>query len=46
MAPQLQLGPPRPPTDPAGETNPGLMASFMNGVSQGEEDAPSPGSRG
>ncbi len=39
MAPQLQLGPPRPAMEPAGEHQPGLMASFMNGVSQGEADA-------
>ena len=40
MAPQLQLGPPRPAAEPAGEHRPGLMASFMNGVSQGEADTP------
>ncbi|WP_229073316.1 sensor histidine kinase KdpD [Actinoplanes sp. DH11] len=36
MAPQLQLGPPRAATEPAPEHDPGLMASFMNGISQGE----------
>ncbi|GLZ01152.1 ATP-binding protein [Actinoplanes sp. NBRC 103695] len=46
MAPQLQLGPPRPATEPAGEHQPGLMASFMNGVSQGEADVPEAGSHG
>ncbi|GAB2627793.1 hypothetical protein Aab01nite_81460 [Paractinoplanes abujensis] len=46
MAPQLQLGPPRPVTDPAGEHAPGLMASFMSGVSQGEADRPGPDSHG
>lgn len=40
MAPQLQSGPPRTPTEPAGEHDPRLMASFMNGISQGEQDAP------
>ncbi|MFG1608549.1 ATP-binding protein [Actinoplanes sp. NPDC049265] len=40
MAPQLQQGPPRPPQDPAGEHDTGLMASFMNGVSMGEADDP------
>ena len=44
MAPQLQLGPPRPATEPTGEHQPGLMASFMNGVSQGEADVPEAGS--
>jgi hypothetical protein len=38
LAPQLQLGPPRQSEEPAGEHNPGLMASFMHGVSQGEAD--------
>ncbi|MEV4349065.1 ATP-binding protein [Actinoplanes sp. NPDC049596] len=42
MAPQLQLGPPDPVTDPAGEHHPGLMASFMSGVSQAEADVPGP----
>ncbi|WP_249998240.1 sensor histidine kinase KdpD [Actinoplanes sp. M2I2] len=46
MAPQLQLGPPRPATEPAGDHQPGLMASFMNGVSQGEADPPGPRSHG
>jgi hypothetical protein len=46
MAPQLQLGPPRPATEPAVEHQPGLMASFMNGVSQGEADPSGPGSHG
>jgi signal transduction histidine kinase len=46
MAPQLQVGPPGPATDPAGEHNPGLMASFMNGVSQAEADAPGSESHG
>ena len=46
MAPQLQLGPPRAATEPAGEHQPGLMASFMNGVSQAEADAPGPESHG
>jgi signal transduction histidine kinase len=45
MVPQLQLGPPRPAPEPAGEHHPGLMASFMNGVSQGEADAPGPESQ-
>ncbi|XVU27943.1 ATP-binding protein [Actinoplanes sp. CA-054009] len=40
MAPQLQLGPPQPVAEPAGEQRPGLMASFMSGVSQGEADVP------
>ncbi|WP_306208105.1 sensor histidine kinase [Actinoplanes sp. RD1] len=44
MAPQLQLGPSRPAADEAGEHHPGLMASFMSGVSQGEAAAPAPGS--
>ncbi|AGZ40976.1 sensor histidine kinase [Actinoplanes friuliensis] len=43
MAPQLQLGAPRPATEPAGEHQPGLMASFMNGVTQGEADPPDAG---
>ena len=38
MVPQLQLGPPAPAPEPTGEHNPGLMASFMHGVSQGEAD--------
>jgi hypothetical protein len=46
MAPQLQLGPPRPATEPAVEHQPGLMASFMNGVSKGEADTSGPGSHG
>jgi hypothetical protein len=46
MAPQLQVGPPVPATDPAGEHNPALMASFMNGVSQAEADAPGSESHG
>ncbi|GIE30370.1 hypothetical protein Ait01nite_034150 [Actinoplanes italicus] len=46
MAPQLQLGPPRTAPDPAPEHDPGLMASFMNGVSQGESGMPGPGSHG
>jgi signal transduction histidine kinase len=40
MAPQLQLGPPRPAAEPTGDHQPGLLASFMNGVSQGQADAP------
>jgi hypothetical protein len=46
MAPQLKLGPPGPVKDPAGEHNPGLMASFMNGVSQAEAHASGPESHG
>ncbi|MEU4623563.1 ATP-binding protein [Actinoplanes sp. NPDC023801] len=46
MAPQLQLGPPRAATEPAPEHDPGLMASFMNGVSKGEAGTPGPGSHG
>ena len=46
MAPQLQRGAPRPATEPAGEHQPGLMASFMNGISQGEADASGPASHG
>ena len=46
MAPQLQLGAPRPASEPAGEHEPGLMASFMNGVAQGEADPPGPGRHG
>jgi signal transduction histidine kinase len=46
MAPQLQIGPPRTATDPSPEHDPGLMASFMNGVSQGEAGSPAPGSHG
>jgi signal transduction histidine kinase len=42
MVPQLQLGPPRPAPEPTGEHNPGLMASFMHGVSQGEADSAGP----
>ena len=42
MAPQLQTGPPGPIMDPAGEHDTGLMASFMNGVSLGENDQPRP----
>lgn len=38
MVPQLQLGPPGPAPEPVGEHDPGLMASFMHGVSQGEAD--------
>jgi hypothetical protein len=33
LAPQLQLGPPPPADDLGGEHDPGLMASFMRGVS-------------
>ncbi|WP_305788347.1 ATP-binding protein [Symbioplanes lichenis] len=44
MAPQLQLGPARPATEPDGEHRPGLMASFMSGVSQGEAETPGPDS--
>ena len=46
MAPQLQLGPPRPADEPAGDHEPGLMASFMNGVAQGEADPPGRGRHG
>jgi signal transduction histidine kinase len=46
LAPQLQLGPPRPAAEPAGEHTHGLMASFMNGVSQGEADQPNPDRHG
>jgi hypothetical protein len=46
MAPQLQLGPPRPAAEPAVEHQAGLMASFMNGVSRGEADTSAPGSHG
>jgi hypothetical protein len=42
MVAQLQLGPPEPAKEPTGEHNPGLMASFMNGVSQGEADPAGP----
>jgi signal transduction histidine kinase len=42
MVPQLQLGPPAPAPEPSGEHNPGLMASFMHGVSQGEADPAGP----
>ncbi|MFI6076164.1 ATP-binding protein [Actinoplanes sp. NPDC051343] len=42
MVPQLQLGPPAPAPEPTGEHNPGLMASFMHGVSQGEADPAGP----
>ncbi|AGL16554.1 sensor histidine kinase KdpD [Actinoplanes sp. N902-109] len=45
MAPQLQLGPP-PAAESPGEHQPGLMASFMSGVSQGQAAAPDPGSHG
>ncbi|MEV6632617.1 ATP-binding protein [Actinoplanes sp. NPDC051470] len=43
MAPQLQLGRPCPATEPIGEHHPGLMASFMNGVAQGEAGVPEAG---
>ncbi|WP_164842290.1 sensor histidine kinase [Actinoplanes solisilvae] len=46
MAPQLQLGAPRPDSTPAGEHHPGLMSSFLNGVSRGEADVPGSGSHG
>jgi len=46
LAPQLRLGPAKPATEPAGEHDAGLMASFMNGVSQGEVDASGPESHG
>ncbi|GAA1580833.1 sensor histidine kinase [Actinoplanes couchii] len=46
MAPQLKLGPAAPAKDLAGEHNPGLMASFMNGVSQAEAHASGPESHG
>nr|WP_221382224.1 ATP-binding protein [Actinoplanes polyasparticus] len=46
MAPQLQLGPSHATAEPAGEHQPGLMASFMSGVSQGEADPPRPDSHG
>ncbi|WP_436535831.1 sensor histidine kinase [Actinoplanes sp. HUAS TT8] len=46
MAPQLQLGPLPPATDPAGDHDPGLMASFMNGISRAEDHAPTPDSLG
>lgn len=42
MVPQLQLGPPAAAPEPTGEHNPGLMASFMHGVSQGEADPAGP----
>ncbi|HWS34638.1 MAG TPA: ATP-binding protein [Actinoplanes sp.] len=46
MAPQLKLGPSGPATDLGGEHNPGLMASFLNGVSQAEAHSSSPDSHG
>lgn len=46
MAPQLQLGPPSPATDPGGDHDPGLMASFLNGISRAEDHAPTPDSLG
>jgi signal transduction histidine kinase len=46
MAPQLKLGPPGAETASVPEHNPGLMASFMNGISKGEAGAPAPGSHG
>ncbi|WP_244876836.1 sensor histidine kinase [Winogradskya consettensis] len=48
LAPQLQSGPPQPPTfDDEGETDPGLMASFLQGVSRSEagEQPPAAGPR-
>ncbi|AGL18933.1 sensor histidine kinase KdpD [Actinoplanes sp. N902-109] len=37
LVPQLQSGPPAPPaTDREGETDPGLMASFLQGVSRSD----------
>jgi hypothetical protein len=41
MAPQLQLGP-QPANEPTGDSTPGLMASFMTGVSQAEADPAGP----
>ncbi|GIE99835.1 sensor histidine kinase [Paractinoplanes rishiriensis] len=41
MAPQLQLGP-QPANEPTGDSTPGLMASFMSGVSQAEADPAGP----
>ncbi|MGK5683913.1 sensor histidine kinase [Actinoplanes sp. URMC 104] len=46
MAPQLQLGPPQPAAEPAEDHRPGLMASFMSGVSEGEADGPLPDRHG
>jgi len=46
MVPQLRIGPARPDPEPAGEHDAGLMASFMNGVSQAEADAPGPETHG
>lgn len=41
LAPQLQFGPPPPaPVDDDGEHDPGLMASFMQGVSRSEAGTP------
>ncbi|WP_203843818.1 sensor histidine kinase [Winogradskya humida] len=48
LAPQLQSGPPQPPTfNDEGETDPGLMASFLQGVSRSEagEQPPAASSR-
>jgi signal transduction histidine kinase len=42
LAPQLQFGPPPSPPEDDGEHDPGLMASFMQGVSRSEAAA-SPG---
>ncbi|MGI5212334.1 sensor histidine kinase [Plantactinospora sp. CA-290183] len=36
LVPQLQQAPLAPPEDPAGEHDPGLMATFMRGVNRGE----------
>jgi signal transduction histidine kinase len=46
MAPQLQLGPPRTAPESSPEHDPGLMASFMTGVSQGEAGTPGPARHG
>jgi hypothetical protein len=46
MAPQLKIGPPAVETSSPPEHDPGLMASFMNGVSQGEASTPAAPSSG
>ena len=40
LAPQLQFGPPPSPVDDEAEHDPGLMASFMHGVSRSEDGPP------
>ena len=40
LAPQLQFGPPPAPADDDAEHDPGLMASFMQGVSRSEAGTP------